>query len=80
MNTREKEFAEFAFKCIVGRSPITERDRHQVLEIRDALKKEFRSPEFKPVRDKIANRFKLVKKSISASLSGPDKDILKVHL
>jgi len=80
MNTREKEFAEFAFKCIVGRAPLTKRDRNQVLEIRDALKKEFRSAEFKPVRDKISKRFKLVKKSISASLNGPDKDILKVHL
>lgn len=80
MNTREKEFAEFAFKCIVGRSPITERDRHQVLEIRDALKKEFRSPEFKPVRDKMSQRFSALKQNISNTLKGVDRAELRRHL
>lgn len=80
MNTREKDFAEFAFKCVVGRPPTTERDRHQVLEIRDALKKEFRSVEFKPVRNNLSASFKKLKKSISKTLTGVDKVFLERHL
>lgn len=80
MNTREKEFAEFVYECVSGHKPRNDAERSGVLELRHRLKAYAKSSEFDPVRKSMSRKMKVLRKTISESLDGPNKDELRRHL
>lgn len=80
MNKKERNFAEFLYKTVNGKSPETLGDRLGVLELHDRYRTNLLSEEFRIVRKEMSRRFKELKGSLSNEIDGENSKTLRGHL